>query len=484
MKLHRAIVLGSTISLICGCASKPKPATTRPSVAPATQPAAFLDLAGGRIHPMYRELLAIDLPSVARLAMAQSIDIAEARQRVLASRGRYEASIEALFPIIAPAFTYQHFEGQNQNANGTPVMTNFNNILPAVTVQWITNPGKVFYDIVASKRRMEASEKQEQAAEMETLRLAVTQYYDLVLAQTQVAVAKQAVAEADESLRLTHARVHVGGGLPADELRARASLAGKQQDLLLAVNAFYQGSLALSLTLHMDAAVTLVPSAAQVNQTMLVRDDLPIDNLLAMAVEYRPDLLEARQLLQAAEADKNAVVWGALGPNLQAAYTFGGLKTKVHDQTFGLHEQQRGSASAGFNLGLSAFGQMKSASAELRTAALQVERQLDQVRAQVISAQQTSLTNAALIPVAREQFDSAREAFRLAEANLKTGTLLLLDVLQAQDALDVARLRYASAVTHYNQSQVNLLAALGLLERDKVVPAVPATPATQAATTP
>jgi len=420
---------------------------------------------------MYRQLLAIDLPTVTRVAMAESLDIEEARQRVASSQGRYEASVEALFPVISPALTYQHLEGANQNASGVPVITNFNNIVPAVTVQWITNPGKVFYDIVASKRRLEASQQQEHLTELETLRTAVNEYYELVLTQAQVASSKQAVAEAEESLRLTQSRVRAGDALRADELRARSALAERQQNLLLAVNAFYQSSLALSLALHMDAAITLVPSASHIDQTMLVRDDLAIENLLAMAIEYRPDLLEARQLLLAADADKGAVVWGALGPNLQAAYSYGGLKTRVHDQTFGMHEVQRGSAGVGFNLGLSTFGNMKTASAELMAASLHVERALDQVRTQVIAAQQSSRTNAALIPVARDQLDSAQEALRLAEANLKTGNVLLLDVLQSQDAVDSARLRYASAVTRYNQSQVNLLASLGLLVQEKIVPA-------------
>jgi outer membrane protein TolC len=47
----------------------------------------------------------------------------------------------------------------------------------------------------------------------------------------------------------------------------------------------------------------------------------------------------------------------------------------------------------------------------------------------------------------------------------------LLDVLQAEDELDSARLRYAQAVAHYNQSQVRLLASLGLLKADTFTPA-------------
>jgi outer membrane protein TolC len=46
--------------------------------------------------------------------------------------------------------------------------------------------------------------------------------------------------------------------------------------------------------------------------------------------------------------------------------------------------------------------------------------------------------------------------------------MLLLDVLQAEDLVDSARLRHAEAVLRYNQSQVKLLAALGLLEADRL----------------
>jgi outer membrane protein TolC len=455
-----------------GCAAPPPDEQPeRPSVAPTTQPTASLSLRDAEVRPMYRELLAIDLPTVTRVAAARSIDIREARERVSAFQGRYESSVEAVFPVIAPAFTYQHFEGANQNANGTLVFTNFNNLLPAVTVQWNVNPGRVYYDIVASKRRLEAARRQEQATQLDTLRSAAVQYYDLLLAQAKVAVARQAVAQAEEALRLTARRVRAGTTLAADETRARASLAARQQDLLLAVNGFYQASVALTITLDLDAAVTLVPGTPQITQTTLVRGDLGIEQLLALAVEYRPDLQVARTLLAAAQANKGGVAWGALGPQLQAAYTYGAIQTEVRGQAFHFQEQQRGSAGVGFALGLSTFGQVKTAEADVRAAALQVERQLADLRGRVVSAQQASVTYAALIPVAQEQVGAAEEALRLTQSNLRAGTALLLDVLQAEDQLNNARLRYAQAVAQYNQSQVNLLAAIGVLTGDNLAPA-------------
>ena len=466
----RAAVFIFLISAGCAHQSAHERSSTRPSVTPTTQPSATLRLEATDIRPMYRELLAIDLPTVTRVALSQSIDIQQAKERVEANRGRYEASVQALLPIITPNFAFTHLEGVNQNANGTLVSTNFNNILPAITLQWLVNPGRSYYDIVASKRRLEASTQQAQASELETLRTAAAKYYDLVLAQARIGVAQKSVAEGEEALRLTGIRMRAGTGLPADELSTRASLALRRQDLLLAVNQFYQASLALTLTLHLDPVVTLVPSPTQIQQTMLVRDDLKIEEMLAIAVQHRPDLEAARTLLAAAKADKSAVVWGALGPQLQAAYTFGGIGTDGRFADTGIHEQQRGSASVGFAFGASTFGNVKTAGATVRSVALEVERRLDEVRVQVIAAQQASLTHAAIIPIAREQVDSAEEALRLSQVNLKQGTMLLDDVLRSEDLLDSARLRYADAVLRYNQSQVSLLAALGLLENRTLLP--------------
>jgi outer membrane protein TolC len=468
MSDKRVVGIGISVGLIAVLSSCAAPAA-RPrvahlSVAPSTQPTAALEVDVSQIQPMYRELLAIDLPTVAQVAAARNLDVQAARRRVEASQGRYETSVEAIFPVIAPSLTYQHLNGVNQQSNGTLVHTNFNTFLPALAAQWILNPGKVAYDVIASKRRLEASEAQQDAALLETTRQAAVQYYEMVLAQQRLAVAQQAVSEGEEFLRISQLRLRAGNGLPADELRAKAALAGRQQDLALAINAFYQASLALTVTLHLEPSVTLVPRGGQVNQTTLVREDIGIDSLLATAVRHRPDLEAVRGLLAAAEADRGSVVWGGIGPQVQAGYSYGGIGGSALGDSFSLHQQDKASASAGFAFGLSTFGQVKSASAAQELASLDVQRQLDTIRASVVAAQQTSLTSAKLIPMARQQVDAAQEALRLAQANLRVGTMLAVDVLQAQDAVDEARLRYVDAVVHYNQAQINLLAALGLLD--------------------
>jgi outer membrane protein TolC len=51
-----------------------------------------------------------------------------------------------------------------------------------------------------------------------------------------------------------------------------------------------------------------------------------------------------------------------------------------------------------------------------------------------------------------------------------------LDVLQAEDAVARARIHYARAVAKYNQAQVNLLAAIGLLDQKAFGPVDTASP--------
>jgi outer membrane protein TolC len=262
-------------------------------------------------------------------------------------------------------------------------------------------------------------------------------------------------------------------------LRAKANLSGKQQDLLNALNGFYNASVALTVTLHLDPTVLLVPREGTMKQATLVREDLSIDEMLVAAVRYRPDLEAVRTLLGAAEADKGATVWGGWGPQAQAT---GILATRPPARSVvdTLYRQPIYTTTGGFNWSVATFGRIKSATANVNIAALDLERQLDQVQATVVTAHQASVTAAKLSPLAKQEVTSAEEALRLTLENLKAGTGLTIDVLQAEDTARQARLRYATTIVRYNQSQVNLLAALGLIDQTNVF----ALPAAARATSP
>ena len=457
----------SLVAALVGCADLSSLKLSHPAVAPASQPTASLKVDASQIPPMYLRLLAVNLPTVVRVAMARNLDIQAAQQRIEASRGAYESSVGAIFPSLTPNVTAIGIEGAISNPGGGFGLANFTDVFPAVMIQWIINPGQVAYDVVASKRRLEASAQQEQALTQETARVAAVQYYDLVLVQTQVSATRQAVEEAEELLRIERLRSDTGNALPADVLRAEAALAGRQHDLLTALNGFYNASVALTVTLHLDPTVMLAPQAGTMKQATLVSEDFRIDDMLTMAVRYRPDLQAVRTLLAAAKSDKGATVWGGLGPQVQAAGRFG-PPPPAHAPANTLYREQKYVATGGFNWSAATFGRIRSAVANVKIAGLDLDRELDQVRAAVVSAHQASLTAAQLIPIARQQVTSAEEALRLTQENLKAGTGLIVDVLLAEAAAEQARARYATAIVRYNQSQIDLLAALGLIDQTNI----------------
>jgi outer membrane protein TolC len=64
---------------------------------------------------------------------------------------------------------------------------------------------------------------------------------------------------------------------------------------------------------------------------------------------------------------------------------------------------------------LATFGRIKTATANANIPGLEVDRQLEQVQAAVVTAQQASLTAKKTIPIARQEVASAEEALRLTQ---------------------------------------------------------------------
>lgn len=502
--------------LIAGCTTtkKPRPAVERPDVSPQGVRAsgATIPLDATPIKPMFTELLPIDLPTVVRVAVAQNTDIMQARLNVTAVEGGYESAVGAAFPAIVPTALFEHVEGSVRATEGNIVSgVNFNTFQPAVAIQWLANPGRVIYDIVAARKRLAAAEHFEQSVTLATIRDASVQFYALALGQTRIAAAHRGVEEATELLRVNRLRLQTGTGVPADVLRAEARLAERQQDLVTALKHFYDASVALAVTLHLDSSVTLVPSLTTLEKTQLVREDLSIEETLGIAVTFRPELEGFRNLIDASIAEGKKSWWTGFGPTLSLGYQYGAIRGNANnvvggegipgnlivnpasangsfnsnpfanglikegilrgskrldgrdDQTYSFSDQQRATAAAGWRLSLSTLGDLKTAKAREQESLVRYERVLDEVRAEAVTATQAARTYDQLIDFARQQVTSAEEALRLSQANLQAGTMTTLDVLQAQDAATQARLRFAEAVVRYNQEQVKLLAALGLL---------------------
>ena len=102
---------------------------------------------------------------------------------------------------------------------------------------------------------------------------------------------------------------------------------GLRQDVTLALDRFYQASVVLTLTLHLDPTVTLVPRWGRSVDDPGARG--PAGRAAARdRRNYRPDLEAVPQPPGAVHADTGDVLWGGLGPQVQAGYTYGGIQAE------------------------------------------------------------------------------------------------------------------------------------------------------------
>lgn len=464
---------------LASCSSVPDPLPPRelPRVAPEgpLEGSQAIALGSGGTEPMYQELLAIDLSTAIQVALARSLDVETARARVHAEHGGLVAARGRILPTLSPALLYESVDGSVRATEGNLVDVGFQTTQAWIVAAWIVNPGAVYYDLVAAKKRQSAALHSEQAVRMETLQRAAVGYYDLVLAQMAVEATRQGVAEAEELLRITEVRVKTGTGLAADEMRVRAELARRRQGLILALRGFHEASVQLSTTLDLDPTVTLAPNATTVSLTPLVEGDRPIEELLALAIEYREDLHSIRLLVEASRADERAARWRSLGPVLGVAGQAASIRGTADgvsgrgDVSQGPDGQERLSAGLGWRLDPAQIGVVSAIEAAQDLAGIEARRKLHELRTQVVREDQESRAQRALAEEARAELEAADEAVRMTRANLQVGTMTTLDVLHAQSELEQARLRSASSVVRHNQAQIRLLAALGVLDERALI---------------
>ena len=201
----KALLMGGCLVALLwsGCKTPPPAALApeRPDVAPLSPRAPEIQLAldAAPIRPMVQELLSIDLSTAVRIARADNLDILQAQRQTDVARAQLKGARAAVLPRLVPSLLFQDVEGTVQATRGNLVGVGFSTFEPTLALQWIINPGKVYYDILAAKKQLLGSEFREQAILSETLRRTATQYYELALAQAQIAAARQAVLEAEDN---------------------------------------------------------------------------------------------------------------------------------------------------------------------------------------------------------------------------------------------------------------------------------------------
>jgi HAE1 family hydrophobic/amphiphilic exporter-1 len=157
-------------------------------------------------------------------------------------------------------------------------------------------------EVILSEKDRDISDFQLQQTIATTSRAVRNAYWDLAYANASLAVQRQSLDLANESLRETNARIQIGTIPPIDAVEAQAEVAARQQAVIVA-------EAQIDTTQDNLRALVFNQSSPDFWTTRIVPTELPafapttvdIDGAVRNALQMRTDLLQARKSLESAD---------------------------------------------------------------------------------------------------------------------------------------------------------------------------------------
>jgi outer membrane protein TolC len=437
-----------------------------------------------------QEVQPIDLANALRLAGARDLDIAVAREQVLRAMGELDQARGLWLPSLFTGPTYYRVDGQVQEINGKVITVDRGSLFLGTTASLANSfpaapPGSGFpplnslsgvlrisdaiFGVGVAKRNIAANKAGVAAATNNAILAAAEAYFGLQQAAGTLAIAREAAGNARVLAGITASFVRSGAGLEADHRRILTEVRSRRRAIRLAAGQLEVASADLVRPLLLDPHVVVAPAEPAETVYRLVADDVPLDDLIAQGWRCRPELAQARELVEAAVLRLKQAKLRPFVPSLATTYSGGGFGGGP-GSFFGNFSSRGDFAASLFwdlrGLGLIDRGVIRQAQAGRHTADIELVRAEAQVANDVVAAYKARLAASEAMDDARE---SVAEALQSLELNLKNirgggglpGATRPIEVLQPIQALAQARTDYLLAVLAYDRAQFRLYRAIG-----------------------
>jgi len=432
----------------------------------------------------------IDLAGALRLAGARDLDIAIAHEVVAQAIANWSEARALWLPSIYLGPNWIRHDGQAQMVEGGvrsisksalflgataaggasatgPVLAG--GPAPVTGLTSILRISDAIFTPLAARQVVSARQFGLQAVTNDVLLSVAEAYFDLQNASGRLAIAREAVANAEMLSDLTESYVRSGKGLPADHQRSIAERDRQRRNIEAAVGQLEIASAELVRIVRLDPRIVVAPLEPPEAMFRLVPDDAPLDELIPTALRSRPELAEAQALVQATLVRLRQARLRPLIPSVAFRFSGGGFGGGVNG-FFG-HFGARSDTDVNLfwelqNLGFADRAIARRNASEQRAALLQQLKVQDRVAAEVVATHKARLAAARQVTEAGRAVTAALESFRLNLVNIRQAVNLPsatrpIEVLQPIQALVQARTDYLDAVQAYNRAQFRLYRALG-----------------------
>jgi outer membrane protein TolC len=281
-------------------------------------------------------------------------------------------------------------------------------------------------------------------------------YYGVLLARARVEVALEAVKMAQADIKRTRDLFETGVIVHADLLAAEVQLSEFRQQQIEAESELVTAQAALNTALGIPIEQARNVSGQLLERSFNVEGR---EELIRQALSSRPDYKRAALSVRSAGEQRR----GARGERLPRVDTFASFGYSGRSPVTGSSDYMIG-ASVSYNLfdkGRSA--RMDRARAAEGMASAETEQLANQIRFEVVSAEQRFLSARERLKVVARMIDQASEALRIVQDRYQEGLTTITEVLRAETALVRTQQSVLAARYDIYVGYANLLLATGRL---------------------
>ncbi len=419
----------------------------------------------------------IDLPTALRLADANNLIVAFAREQISQALAGLDAASALWLPSVQGGGSYARHEGAIQRIEGTQIITSragYNGGLGAGAYGTTTPavPGlyanfalaEAYFRPLAARRFADSRDRAAAAVTNDMLLQVSLGYFELLRSGEERVIAEAVRADAEKLADLTLAYADTGAGLRADANRARAELAVRINDVPRAVEAQRVASARLAQLLRLDPTVVLEPADPAVAPIEIMPLCGDVKELVVQGLSMRPELAENRELVAEALVRLRREEVAVFVPSVVVGASYMGLGAGINEQLAPFHDRFDFDALAFWqvrNLGFGEAAARRGAQATVRVAQWKQLAMMDQIAREVVEAHVQVQARQVQIATARSGVEAALASQQQNIERIQQAKGLPIEVLQAIQALAQARREYLRTVIDYNTAQFTLYRAVG-----------------------
>ena len=324
-----------------------------------------------------------------------------------------------------------------------------------------------------ARYRLSQADADYDRAVQDTLLQVVQAYWELVFARENWRVVRQALAVAEEQLRITNERIRVQALAPVDRIADEAEVARRREDLITAENAIRTREDDLRRLLYDGTRgdlwrINLRPASPIEAEPQV--DGLAFEPIVEVAMKYRPDVRALRSSIAAAEVALLQARRDTLPSlDLVGSYSSDGVRTEFA-QAFGDSlDQQYPDWAVRLEFAIP-FGNQAARSREQR-AEFEVERQRRLLHAASLDVARQVREAVRSLQTLAQSIRATQVSVQLAESNLRTEQEKLraqvstaFEVQRRNQELAAARSRLLRNQLDYHTAESRLLHVQGLLQ--------------------